>query len=160
MKDVTDTLDNLMRTTLDVLKLNIRARNALAGAGITTLSDLTARSVGDLQRTKNIGPVMIRELAEALHRHGLYLRGSEPPNRLVPAQYTVVVAQSHKTAQIPNHPVMAYVLPTGNLPPSAYQEFREAAEKGGCAVSMFTVGDSGIEHVKFELLHFSSTRLM
>ena len=148
------------KTTLDVLKLGTRARNALESAGVKTLSDLTARSRNDLLRTKNIGRTTTREITEALHRHGLYLRGSEPPARLVPAQYTVVVAQSHKTAQVPNLPVMAYVLPTGSLSPATYQDFRDAAEKGGCAVSMFTVGDSGIEHVKYELLHFSATRLM
>lgn len=160
MKDVTNLLDNMMVTTLDVLKLGTRTRDALAMANITTLSALTACSIDDLRRKKNIGPVTIREVSEALHRHGLYLRGCEPPNRLVPARYTVVVQMSDKTAQVPNYPTMAFVLPTDNLPASVIQEFREAAAKGGCAVAVMTVGDSGIEHVKHELMHFSSLRAM
>jgi NAD-dependent DNA ligase len=147
--------EDTMKTTLDVLKLGTRTASSLAGAGIKTLSDLTACSPNDLRKKRNIGAATLREIAEALHRHGLYLRGSEPPASLVPAMYTVVVAQPSPTAL----PTMAYVLPTGSLSARTFQDFRDAAEKGGCTVSMFTVGDSGIEHVKWELMHYGSTKV-
>jgi hypothetical protein len=74
-------------------------------------------------------------------------------------KYTVVVMQSHKTAQVPNHPSMAFVLETAKLSDQTFKEFREAAEKGGCAVSLFVVPESGIEHVKHQLRTFSATTL-
>lgn len=81
--------------------------------------------------------------------------------KLKPAQgmFTVVVELSHPTAMKPNHPMRAFVLPTGGLSARTYQEFRDAAEKGGCQVQMYTVKASGIEDVKWELMHSGATRL-
>lgn len=67
-----------MTTTLDVLRLGPRARNALEFAGVKTLSDLTALRRNDLLRKKNIGRKTLREIVEALHQHGLYLRDQGP----------------------------------------------------------------------------------
>lgn len=152
-------MSELEKTTLDVLKLGPRARNALEGAGVKTLSDLTALRRNDLLKKKNIGQQTLREITEALHRHGLYLTGSEAPTRLVPAQYTVVVEMSAEDALEPRIPTKVYVLPSGNLSLSTIDSFRKSAAKGGCQVRVFTVGDSGVEHVKWELEHYGATRL-
>jgi hypothetical protein len=75
-------------------------------------------------------------------------------------KFTVVVELSPVDAQHPNVPTMAYVLPTGNLSATTFEQFREAAAKGGCQVRMFTVEASGVEAVKWELMNYGATRLM
>lgn len=75
-------------------------------------------------------------------------------------KYTVVVQMSPEDAQQPRIPTMVFVVPTANLTEPTFQEFRDAAEKGGCQIRMFTVGDSGVEAVKWELMTYGSTRLM
>ena len=78
----------------------------------------------------------------------------------VEPKYTVVVEMSHPTAQQPGVPTMAYVIPSGRLSPTTIDSFRKAAELGGCQVRMFTVGDSGVEAVKWELMNYGATKLM
>lgn len=77
----------------------------------------------------------------------------------IDAKYTVIVQMSPEDAQEPRIPTMVYVLPTADLSRHTYDEFREAAKKGGCQIRMFTVGDSGIEHVKHELRTYGATKL-
>jgi hypothetical protein len=74
-------------------------------------------------------------------------------------KYTVVVQLSPKSALRPGEVTMVFVVPTGNLTEPTFQEFRDAAEKGGCEIRMFTVGDSGIEGTKWELMTYGATRL-
>lgn len=150
---------NPEKTTLDVLKLGPRARNALAGAGVKTLSDLTALRRNDLLKKKNIGTTTLREITEALHRHGLYLKDHDP-DATKSARYTVVVQMSPEDAMEKRIPTMVFVIPSGNLSLATIDSFRKAAAEGGCQVRMFTVGDSGIEHVLHELRHYGATRLM
>lgn len=73
--------------------------------------------------------------------------------------YTVVVQCGHPESKMPNFPLKAFVLPTGGLSATTYDEFRESAAKGGCAVRIFTAKASGVEEVKWELLHANATRL-
>lgn len=75
-------------------------------------------------------------------------------------KYTVVVQMSPEDAMQPRIPTMVFVLPTANLTEPTFQEFRDAAEKGGCQIRMFTVGDSGVEAVKWELMTYGATKLM
>lgn len=82
------------------------------------------------------------------------------PEKVIPkypeAKYTVVVQMPRGPGRLP---VMAFVLPSGNLSLATFEELREAAAKGGCPIAMFTVGDSGVEHVKHELMHYGATKL-
>lgn len=74
-------------------------------------------------------------------------------------KYTVVVEMSDDTATIPRIPTKVYVLPTARLSRTTLEEFREAAAKGGCQIRVFTAGDSGIESVKWDLMHYGATVL-
>ena len=75
-------------------------------------------------------------------------------------KYTVVVQMSPESALHPREVTMVFVIPTGNLTAPTFQEFRDAAEKGGCQIRMFTVGDSGVEATKWELMTYGATKLM
>lgn len=144
-----------LQTTLDVLRLNVRTRNVMAAAGIKTLSDLTRLTVSDLRKRRNVGRMMINEIVTALETRGLTLKDYLVETR---PQFTVVVMTSAPDAGVPNAPTMAFVIPS-KVTEHTLQEFRDAAKEGGCAMRMFTVLASGIEHVKWELRTFSDTKV-
>jgi hypothetical protein len=73
--------------------------------------------------------------------------------------YTVVVECWPTTSTDPHFPNSAYVLPTPELSLADYQGIRDAAEKGGCQVRIFTVGNIGMEELKHRLMNFGSTIL-
>lgn len=67
---------------LAVLELCVRARHALAKAGITRVGTLVEKSWTDLFCLPNLGTTSIQNVREALGRHGLALRDEkivEPP---------------------------------------------------------------------------------
>lgn len=76
-----------------------------------------------------------------------------------PKRYTVVVECAPPDAGTPNFPTCAYVLPTPQLSQNDYDGIRAAAEKGGCSVRIFTVGNIGVEELKHRLMRYGATTL-
>jgi hypothetical protein len=71
------------RTANELLSLSsfafqVRVRGALVRAGILTLGRLLETSPAQLLELRNFGHASLRQVREALARHGLYLRGDEP----------------------------------------------------------------------------------
>lgn len=73
--------------------------------------------------------------------------------------FTVVLELSHPTALKPGLPMRVFVHPAGNLSEQAYQEFRDAAERGGASIQIYTVKPSSPEDVTRELSLGSATKL-
>lgn len=89
---------------------------------------------------------------------GLLDRIQQRRRAVLETKYTVVVQLPPADALKNDDAVMAFVLPTAELSLATVQDFREAAEKGGCRVRVFTgIRNSGIEHVKWELMRYGST---
>lgn len=63
-----------LEAPIEILALSTRSQNALIGASITTLRELTARSRHELGRVKNLGKLGLCEIEECLKPLGLQLR--------------------------------------------------------------------------------------
>lgn len=73
-------------------------------------------------------------------------------------EYTVIVECSDSTAQSPNFPMKAYVLPTTQLSPADFKEIHAAAVRGGCMARIFWAKKDSLEEVKQGLESYSDTK--
>ena len=56
--------------SVDMLALSVRAANIVNNAGITTIGQLTAKTEGELYRSRNCGRGTMLEIKTRLARHG------------------------------------------------------------------------------------------
>lgn len=140
--------DELLGALKDLMEVAYDGPSEPKGTGLESMNDWRKRIE---KRTREL---MEKYTTARTEEHRIADGDGHPP------KYTVVVVRTHHTAGSPNWPVTAYVLETARLSQHTFQDFREAAEKGGCAVSFYVVPDSGIEHVKYELLTFSGMKAM
>ena len=54
--------------------LSVRTYNCLMRAGVTELSQLSKWTKADLMRVRNLGERCIKEILEACHKNGVYLK--------------------------------------------------------------------------------------
>jgi hypothetical protein len=66
-----------LATPVESLGLSCRSYNCLKNAQINTIKDLLARSKSDLLKSKNFGPVSLKEIELALDDFGFSLRAKE-----------------------------------------------------------------------------------
>ena len=71
--------DDVLAAPLSVLRLNIRATNALLNNGFSTVGDVVAKTEIEILQQPNLGPVTLTEIKAKLSVLGLALRPSPPP---------------------------------------------------------------------------------
>jgi len=67
----------VLEMTIEDMDLSVRSYNCLKRAGISTVEDLTKKSMNDLAKVKNLGKRSLEEVAQKLESYGLTLRNDE-----------------------------------------------------------------------------------
>jgi len=66
--------DSKLEMTLEEIEPTVRTYNCLKRAGINTVGDLINKTIGDLQRIRNMGQKSVKEIEELLGKLELGLR--------------------------------------------------------------------------------------
>ena len=72
-----DKQTKVLEMTIEDMDLSVRSFNCLKRAGISTVEDLTKKSMSDLAKVKNLGKRSLEEVAQKLESYGLSLRNDE-----------------------------------------------------------------------------------
>ena len=64
--------------SIEDLELSVRSFNCLKRAGISTVEDLTNKSISDMMKVRNLGKKSLDEVTNKLHQLGLdFIRDEE-----------------------------------------------------------------------------------
>ena len=63
--------EKVLEMTIEELELSVRSFNCLKRAGISTVEDLTNKSVSEMMKVSNLGKISLEEVTEKLHSLGL-----------------------------------------------------------------------------------------
>lgn len=72
-----DKQTKVLEMTIEDMDLSVRSYNSLKRAGISTVEDLTKKTMSDLSKVKNLGKRSLEEVSTKLESYGLTLREEE-----------------------------------------------------------------------------------
>lgn len=70
--------EKVLEMSIEDLELSVRSFNCLKRAGISTVEDLTNKSISDMMKVRNLGKKSLDEVTNKLHQLGLdFIRDEE-----------------------------------------------------------------------------------
>ena len=69
--------EKVLEMTIEDLELSVRSFNCLKRAGISTVEDLTSKSISDMMKVRNLGKKSLDEVTNKLHALGLDFMSDE-----------------------------------------------------------------------------------
>ena len=64
-------IENVLEMSIEDLELSVRSFNCLKRAGISTVEDLTSKTISDMMKVRNLGKKSLDEVTNKLHALGL-----------------------------------------------------------------------------------------